>query len=101
MAFDMSHAGMYVNTLDEEHITVAQFYQEIKHLIRHVHVADAIGIMGEGIQVGEGMINFKEFLSELIKTNVSYTPEVWLGHNFNGRGFLEALNRITRLVETS
>ncbi|MFX1363480.1 MAG: N-acetylneuraminate synthase family protein [Promethearchaeota archaeon] len=98
MTFDTSHAGMYVNSLEGEHMTVAQFYQEIKHLIRHVHIADAIGIMGEGIQVGDGMINFKAFLPELIKTNVSYTPEIWLGHNYNGRGFLEALNRISEII---
>ncbi len=101
MAFDTSHAAMYVNSLSKNKITVRQFYKEVKHLIRHVHVADTIGTMGEGLQIGEGMINFKEFLPELIKTNVSYLPEIWLGHNYGGRGFIETLNKITKIMKNS
>ncbi len=99
MTFDTSHAGMYVNTLKGKKMSVASFYEEIKHLVKHVHIADAIGIMGEGLQIGEGVINFNEFLPDLIKMNMSYTAEIWLGHNNNGSSFLKALNRIANIVK--
>ncbi len=98
MTFDTSHAAMYINSFKEKKMTIGQFYKEVKHLIRHVHVADTIGTLGEGLQIGEGMINFKDFLPELIQTNISYLPEIWLGHNDGGRGFIEALNKITEIV---
>ncbi len=98
MTFDTSHAGMYVNSMDKNKITVHQFYNKIKHLVRHVHVADAIGVLGEGLQIGEGIIDFNDFLPELIKTNVTYLPEIWLGHNHGGRGFRKAINKITEIV---
>ncbi len=93
--------AMYINSLRKNKITVRQFYKEVEDLTRHVHVADSIGTMGEGLQIGEGMINFKEFLPKLIKSNVFYLPEIWLGYNYGGRGFIHALNEITDIVMNS
>ncbi len=64
----------------------------------HLHIADASGIDGEGLQIGEGEIDFVN-LKRLITTfcpNASFIPEIWQGHKNEGKGFWEALHKLER-----
>jgi len=60
----------------------------------HIHIADAKGVDGEGVQNGHGDIDFKKLgeLLEKYSPGVQFIPEVWQGHKDRGRGFWDALN---------
>ena len=64
----------------------------------HLHIADASGVDGEGLQIGEGEIDFAVLANDLEKTacNVSFIPEIWQGHKNNGEGFWVALERLEK-----
>ncbi|MDC0551575.1 N-acetylneuraminate synthase family protein [Amylibacter sp.] len=60
----------------------------------HMHIVDAKGIDGEGIEIGEGDINFKN-ISNLLDTygkDIQFIPEIWQGHKNYGEGFWKALD---------
>ncbi len=64
----------------------------------HMHIVDAKGIDGEGLQIGEGDINFNE-LSEIltdVSPAASFIPEIWQGHKDEGTGFWTALDRLEK-----
>lgn len=62
----------------------------------HLHLVDATGVDGEGVQVGEGEIDWPLLavqLDELAPT-AGFIPEIWQGHVNNGEGFWTALERL-------
>ena len=62
----------------------------------HLHISDSHGTDGEGIQVGEGEIDFASTFKFLDKhcPKVSFIPEIWQGHKNFGSGFWYALNKL-------
>jgi N-acetylneuraminate synthase len=62
----------------------------------HIHLGDAKGLDGEGLQVGEGEIDFKA-VGEVLDRHApraSFIPEIWQGHKNMGEGFWVALERL-------
>ncbi len=58
ICFDASHAKLYCNWAHKD------FYNQVRVLlpyIRHLHLADAAGLDGEGLQIGEGTIDWVHF----------------------------------------
>jgi N-acetylneuraminate synthase len=50
---------------------------------QHLHVSDAEGLSGEGLQIGNGSINWERIasiVSECKNDSLSVIPEVWQGH---------------------
>ena len=64
-----------------------------------MHLSDSIGTDGEGIQIGEGDINWQEILKILDEQspNSSFIPEVWQSHKNSGEGIWVALNRLNNI----
>ena len=62
----------------------------------HLHFGDAKGLDGEGLQVGEGEIDFDEIGAVLRQhaPGASFIPEIWQGHKNMGEGFWTALERL-------
>ncbi|OZB89789.1 MAG: hypothetical protein B7X41_00950 [Microbacterium sp. 14-71-5] len=62
----------------------------------HLHLVDATGVDGEGVQVGEGDIDWPAFGAQLdaLLPGVTFIPEIWQGHVDNGAGFWIALDRL-------
>ncbi len=62
----------------------------------HLHIADARGVDGEGVQVGDGDIDFAALAADLDQTapRASFIPEIWQGHENDGLGFWTALERL-------
>ncbi|UPK02097.1 N-acetylneuraminate synthase family protein [Bradyrhizobium sp. 170] len=62
----------------------------------HLHFGDAKGLDGEGLQIGEGEIDFDEIGAVLRKhaPEASFIPEIWQGHKNMGEGFWTALERL-------
>jgi N-acetylneuraminate synthase len=93
MCFDTSHAKLYCNWADKD------FFQQAEELlpyIRHLHLADAAGLDGEGLQIGEGTINWVEFFKVIGDYHGTMIPEIWRGHQRGGEGFLIAIQRLSQ-----
>jgi N-acetylneuraminate synthase len=88
MTFDICHAQLYCRYAGIELIDYAKI---ILPYIRHVHISDAHGIDGEGVQIGEGELDFDALFRQLEKVNFSWAPEIWSGHVNHGAGTHHAL----------
>ena len=62
----------------------------------HLHLVDAKGVDGEGVQVGDGEIDWPAFAAQLerLAPGVPFIPEIWQGHVNHGEGFWVALERL-------
>lgn len=94
MTLDLSHAQLYCTVAG---ITLGDYVKMCLPYSRHLHVADATGIDGEGLQIGEGVIEWDDIIRLLEGAEFSWVPEIWSGHLDGGKGFLEALDRIIRM----
>jgi len=98
LCFDVSHAALACNRSGE---SLVQFAGAVMPHVRHLHVSDAAGTGGEGLQIGEGDVNFIELMPLLLTARPTLIPEIWMGHHLGGRGFRLGLNRLTDLVWAS
>lgn len=91
MCFDISHSMLTCNYLKKDFY---DFCDRIAPYTAYLHLGDASGLNGEGLQIGDGEINFDKFGKILNKKfkNISFIPEIWQGHKNQGKGFWEALN---------
>ncbi len=64
----------------------------------HLHIADAKGLNGEGVDLGDGDIDWNKAWPLIAsKPNLSFIPEVWQGHKNFGAGFWKALTFLSQL----
>ncbi len=93
MCFDVSHSRLTCNHLG---IDFYNFSTRIAPFTAHLHLGDAKGLNGEGLQVGEGDIDFVR-LGNILKEGcptASFIPEIWQGHKNGGEGFWVAMERL-------
>ena len=93
MCFDISHTRLTCNHFG---VDFYAFAEKIAPLCAHLHLGDAQGLNGEGLQIGEGDIDFVR-LGEILRKgcpNVSFIPEIWQGHKNGGEGFWIALEKL-------
>lgn len=93
ICFDLSHAALYCNAKDQD---LADYIQTLRPLIRHIHFADAYGLDGEGVQIGEGDIDLDRIMPLFAGYRGTWMPEIWRGHLENGAGFITALQRLSK-----
>lgn len=99
ICFDLSHAQLAVNEYNHRHdvhTSLEEFARQVAGISGHLHVADAVGLDGEGVQIGAGEIDFKRVL-EIVPSDVSFVAEIWQGHKFGGEGFFEGLEALEKL----
>ena len=62
----------------------------------HYHISDGTGVDGEGLQIGEGNVEFEKVYKIINKysQDASFIPEVWQGHKNNGEGFWISLEKM-------
>ncbi|MDC0970983.1 N-acetylneuraminate synthase family protein [Alphaproteobacteria bacterium] len=94
VCFDISHSKLACNYYN---IDFFDFIKDMSAVTAHLHIVDAKGISGEGLQIGEGEIRFKETfpIIENKFINKSFVPEIWQGHKNNGQGFWQAFNQLS------
>jgi N-acetylneuraminate synthase len=92
---DVSHAKLACNRYKW---SLTDYIEEVGQYIAHLHIADATGVDGEGLQIGEGEIDFPALAEVLNKVNLqaSFIPEIWQGHKNGGEGFWIALDKLER-----
>jgi N-acetylneuraminate synthase len=84
---------LYCNISGEN---IESYIRSVAHLIKHVHISDATGTSGEGVQIGEGEIDFARVLGAMERLDFSWVPEIWSGHLHHGAGVYKALLRLER-----
>lgn len=92
MCYDTSHHKLYCNWAHVD------FYEQVKVLlpyIRHLHLSDGAGLDGEGLQIGEGTIDWVRFFRMIGDYHGTMIPEIWRGHQRQGEGFLIAIQRLS------
>lgn len=91
ICFDTSHSMMACNYYGWD---FHEFTLAIAKYTAHMHIVDALGVDGEGVQIGKGDVDFDVLSRDLNRdaNNIQFIPEVWQGHKNNGEGFWHALN---------
>ena len=96
--YDSSHHKLYCNWAHVD------FYEQVSVLlpyIRHLHLSDGAGLDGEGLQIGEGSIDWVHFFKVIGNYHGTMIPEIWRGHQRDGEGFLIAIQRLSEAYSLS
>ena len=95
LCLDTSHSYMWCNYSSEN---FGQFIDKISQYVAHIHISDAAGESEEGLQIGDGDIDFMSILNSLssLKNDVTLLPEIWQGHDNDGEGFRIALDLLEK-----
>jgi len=96
ICLDVSHSLMACNYYQWD---FAEFLDKVLPYTIHLHIVDAQGTDGEGIQIGKGDVDFNMLKAKLqqLAPGVSFIPEVWQGHKNQGEGFWFALEFLERV----
>lgn len=96
ICLDISHSKLACNHYKW---SLQQFVETVGDYTAHLHLADAEGKDGEGLQIGEGEIDFPSLGKTLAKVapKAVFIPEIWQGHENDGEGFWLALQRLEGL----
>jgi N-acetylneuraminate synthase len=90
VCLDVSHTKLACNYL---HCSFQHALEQLLPVTAHMHIADACGLDGEGLQIGEGDIDFYAVGKAMRRfaPEVTWIPEIWQGHENDGAGFWQAL----------
>ena len=93
VCLDVSHSKLACNHL---RWSFHELLQTVGPYIAHLHLADASGVDGEGLQIGEGDVDWVEVCGTLdrVAPGAGFIPEIWQGHKNDGEGFWIALDRL-------
>ena len=98
VCLDVSHTMMSCNYYGW---SLSSFIRKISDHISYLHIVDALGHDGEGVQIGKGDVDFYE-LGEILREacpDAPFIPEVWQGHTDNGSGFWSGLNYLEKTLK--
>lgn len=96
LCFDTSHAALACNAKNSDLVSMVEL---LAPYIRHLHVADGAGIGDEGLQIGEGAVDFDQVLKPLSGYKYTMVPEIWQGHLHGGKGFLQAMEHLRPFIK--
>ena len=97
MCLDVSHSCLTANYFQQDFYKIIEL---VAPVTAHLHLGDASGVDGEGLQVGDGEIDFVK-LGNILKDKcpkASFIPEIWQGHKNGGEGFWVALKKLEKLI---
>jgi N-acetylneuraminate synthase len=90
ICLDTSHSKL---ACTKHRWSFSEFLRALGPYTSHLHIADASGVDGEGLQIREGEIDFPLMGAILreVAPDASFIPEIWQGHKNGGEGFWRAL----------
>ncbi|MCE9613235.1 MAG: N-acetylneuraminate synthase family protein [Lentisphaerae bacterium] len=96
LCFDLSHSKLACTHFKW---SFKEFIDAVGPHTAHLHIADAKGVDGEGLQVGDGEIDLPAVRDQLDRLcpAASFIPEIWQGHKNEGEGFWIALDRLEKM----
>jgi N-acetylneuraminate synthase len=95
ICYDTSHAKLWCNYAGTELVDHAR---ELLPHTRYLHLADAIGTDGEGIQIEEGEINWNGLMEVYDEFEGPMITEIWRGHEKDGAEFKKAAERLRKYI---
>ncbi|MFL9609543.1 N-acetylneuraminate synthase family protein [Methylobacillus sp. Pita2] len=97
ICLDVSHSKLACNHYRQ---SFEEFVRKVAPHTAHLHLADARGVDGEGLQIGDGDIDWPSLLAQLahLESRPSFIPEIWQGHKNGGEGAWKALDRLEPLM---
>ena len=98
LTLDVSHG--YLHTRSGGMEVIEGFVERHGDRIMHLHLSDALPPDHEGLQIGEGNIDFPWVLAAFKGKDVTAVPEILGGHMGGGLGFRRALEEL-RTIEAS
>jgi N-acetylneuraminate synthase len=95
VCLDTSHSKLACNYFGW---SLHDFVRKVGPYAAHLHIVDARGHYDEGLQIGEGEIDFEALGEDLGRwtPGVPFIPEIWQGHKNAGEGFWVALGRLEK-----
>lgn len=97
MALDVSHAFLHTPKGGME--AIEGFIGIFGERVLHLHLSDALPPDLEGLQIGEGSVDFPSVLGPFASRDVSAVPEIIGGHRMGGLGFQRALGELRRMLK--
>lgn len=96
ICLDVSHSMMACNFYKWD---FGKFLCKVLPHTVHLHVVDAKGVDGEGVQIGQGDVDFKMLINLMndYAPGVQFIPEVWQGHKNKGEGFWSGLEFLEKM----
>lgn len=93
LCFDVSHSKLAANHAKE---SFRDWTEILAPHAAHLHLVDAAGVDGEGLQIGDGEIDFSVLAEQLdrLAPDAWFIPEIWQGHKNGGEDFWIALERL-------
>jgi len=98
ICFDVSHSFMSCEFFKEDLIDHLKI---LSSRIEHIHLSDASSANSEGLEIGEGFIDFLNLNKEIMKKNknILMIPEIWQGHLNNGEKFANSIIRFNEIIK--
>lgn len=95
LCLDVAHTKLAATHLG---VDFGDCVERLAPLAAHLHLVDAAGVDGEGLQIGEGEVDFPALARRLERraARAGFIPEIWQGHKGLGEGFWTALERLER-----
>lgn len=95
LTLDVSHTMLAANFL---RMPLSEAVELLAPHSIHLHLVDGTGVDGEGVQVGEGDVDWAALGEQLrrLAPDAPFIPEIWMGHVNNGEGFFTALDRLEK-----
>lgn len=95
ICLDISHSQLSCTHFSE---SFKDFLAKVGPFSAHLHMVDAEGVDGEGLQIGDGIVDFAMVAEQLDRhaPQASFIPEIWQGHKNDGAGFWLALDRLEK-----
>jgi len=93
LCYDTSHAKLWCNYAD---VDLVEHARTLRPYVDYLHVADAAGVDGEGIQIGDGEIDWERLMPVYEDFDGPIITEIWRGHENRGSRFKEAAERLQR-----
>ncbi|MFT7009294.1 MAG: sialic acid synthase SpsE/sugar phosphate isomerase/epimerase [Colwellia sp.] len=97
ICFDLSHSALACNYYGWD---LYNFTESVAKYSAHHHISDAKGEDGEGLQIGDGDVDFIKIFGALKKDapQSTWIPEIWQGHKNNGEGFWRCLTSLEKIL---
>jgi len=97
ICLDVSHSKLASNYYN---IPFDIFIKKVGKYSSHLHLVDASGTDSEGLQIGDGDIDFKKLSNQLnnLTPEASFIPEIWMGHENQGEKQWVAVERLEKYL---
>ncbi|XAS77970.1 N-acetylneuraminate synthase family protein [Dermatophilaceae bacterium Sec6.4] len=93
LTLDISHTKLAANFAGRP---FSEYIDLLAPHTEHLHLVDATGVDGEGVQISDGEVDWASLATQLdrMAPHAAFIPEIWQGHVGQGEGFWVALDRL-------